>query len=340
MKEYKYSIVIGRFQPIHKAHIELIKKALSEADECIVVIGSAFGPRTVKNPFTYEERKEMIESVEEINQDTKLHIIPARDYFYNDNLWIESIQQQIYNIVGDEERVCLVGAYKDSSSSYVNMFPQWDYRPFKITSDMNATKIRTKIFEENISSVEKSLCESVYNLIFYMLGEEWVKNLMLEYQYINKYKEQWSNAPYPPTFICADAVVIKSGHILVCRRGQNPGKGLYALPGGFVRQDEPLRLAAIRELKEETKIRLSKSVLIDKISEEKIFDYPGRSLRGRTITNAVYIDLGQGELPEISRKGGDDTDKAFWMQIRDAQRSEDEFFEDHFHIINYFVNRF
>jgi bifunctional NMN adenylyltransferase/nudix hydrolase len=341
MKEYKYAIVIGRFQPVHKAHIELIKESISKAEECIIVVGSAFGPRTTKNPFTYEERSGFLSGLFSMwgpmTYEPKTHIVPARDYFYNNNLWIESIQQQIYSITGDEERICLVGAYKDNSSSYVNMFPQWDYIPFQMTTDINATAIREKLFKFQFEALSDLLHPSTNKEILLMTAENWFDDLQKEHEYICAYKQQWNDAPYPPTFLCSDAVVIKSGHVLVCRRGNNPGKGLFALPGGFVRQDETLTSAAIRELKEETKIRLTKGQLKDKIIEEKIFDYPGRSLRGRTVSHAVYINLGKGNLPEISRKGGDDADGAFWMQITDVQKSEEKFFEDHFHIINYFV---
>jgi bifunctional NMN adenylyltransferase/nudix hydrolase len=158
-----------------------------------------------------------------------------------------------------------------------------------------------------------------------------------EYRHVIDYKAMWSSAPFPPMFVTTDAVVIKSGHVLVVRRRGQPGKGLLALPGGFLREDEKVVDGCIRELKEETRIGIPKDELMKRIKGQKVFDHPSRSLRGRTITHAFEIDLGAGALPKV--KGDDDAEKAFWMPLRDVMRCEEEFFEDHFHIINYFAMR-
>jgi bifunctional NMN adenylyltransferase/nudix hydrolase len=121
------------------------------------------------------------------------------------------------------------------------------------------------------------------------------------------------------------------------KRKFNPGKGLYALPGGFLKQTETLEAGAIRELKEETGIKVHAPILKGHIIESKTFDHPGRSLRGRTITTAFYIKLPDGELPEV--KGSDDAEVATWLPLMDVLGMEKEFFDDHSHIIRYFLNR-
>jgi bifunctional NMN adenylyltransferase/nudix hydrolase len=160
--------------------------------------------------------------------------------------------------------------------------------------------------------------------------------LRREYQHLLEYGKQWDGAPFPPTFVTVDAVVIRSGHVLVVRRGGKAGNGLVALPGGFLNQRERIVDGCLRELKEETGIKLPKDELKKNITDEKVFDHPERDLRGRMITHAFCIDLGHGELPKV--KGGDDAAKAWWMPLRDL--SEDDFFGDHFHMINYFASRF
>ena len=93
----------------------------------------------------------------------------------------------------------------------------------------------------------------------------------------------------------------------------------------------------MRELKEETGIKLPIPELKKAIVDERVFDHPGRSLRGRTITHAYCFNLGRGDLPQV--KGMDDADKAWWMPLDSVYGQKAMFFEDHFHIINYFINR-
>jgi len=68
-----------------------------------------------------------------------------------------------------------------------------------------------------------------------------------------------------------------------------------------------------------------------------VFDAPGRSLRGRTVTHAFYIDLAPGPLPKV--KGQDDAAKAKWFTLAEFEKMEEVMFEDHFHIVNYFLGR-
>jgi nicotinamide-nucleotide adenylyltransferase len=77
------ALIIGRFQPFHKAHELLIKQALKENDSVIIAIGSSQESRTIKNPFNYEERKKMISSC---FKDIK--IIPCPD-FESDKDWAD-----------------------------------------------------------------------------------------------------------------------------------------------------------------------------------------------------------------------------------------------------------
>ena len=73
------AVLPGRFQPVHKGHIEVIKWALERVDELIIVIGSAQESHTFENPFTAGERMLMIrEALREINVDfSRIYIVPV-----------------------------------------------------------------------------------------------------------------------------------------------------------------------------------------------------------------------------------------------------------------------
>lgn len=78
-------ILIGRMQPVHNGHIQIIKKILEEVDEIIIGIGSAQLSHEIKNPFTAGERVMMLtQALAENNIDPKrYYVIPMEDLNFN-----------------------------------------------------------------------------------------------------------------------------------------------------------------------------------------------------------------------------------------------------------------
>lgn len=326
-------VFIGRFQPFHNGHKAVIEAALEQAKEVVVVVGSSFAARNLRNPFTFEERKAMIDLT---FQSDRVKVVPVSDYPYDDNKWVNAIQKIVDETVPDAKDVGLIGHSKDSSSYYLNIFPRWkNHVEVPDVGGINATDIRNSLFNRAVLTnlMPEAASAEMLDIIMYEAAQEF-DTLIAEYQMIKKYKEAWKAAPFPPTFMTVDAVVVQSGHILLVKRGDMPGKGLWALPGGFLNQDETMLDGAIRELKEETKIKVPVPVLKGSIKASKTFDAPNRSSRGRTITQAFHIDLGVGELPKV--KGSDDAEKAFWVPFKDVK--QEKMFEDHFFIIDNFLN--
>lgn len=336
MKKYDYMIFIGRFQPPHKAHIDIINRALEVSNQVIILVGSANQPRTIKNPWTWHEREEMIRACFSSDKQSNLTFKPIEDVVHNNQVWARAVQDTINNNVpnNEESKVGLIGHKKDDSSFYLDMFPQWKFEAVDNINDMHSTDIRTMMFE--LEQLDKQKIPSgIYHYINAFMNSEAFFALKEEYEFIQKYKQAWAAAPYPPTFVTVDAVVVQSGHVLLVRRKASPGKGTWAIPGGFLNQNETIEAAAIRELREETKLKVPEPVLRGNIKDTKIFDAPGRSLRGRTITHAHYIELPSGQLPKV--KGSDDADKAKWVPLSTFEQMQDQMFEDHWHIVNHFV---
>lgn len=344
MEKPKIGVFIGRLQPVHNAHLAAIKMALSEVDLLVVVLGSACQAKTVKNPWTTEERKAMLFACLTKEEQDKVSVIPAKDYLYNDNIWVTALQSYLSTVrVGpelieydiDDCDVKLYGHNKDKSTFYLRLFPKWTFVETGSLGDIDATRVREYFFRKDTLDIKQVVPEPVFQILKNEIGTPEYERLYDEFQHISDYRSEWKGAPYPPTFVTTDAVLVKSGHVLVVRRRGQPGKGLIALPGGFIREDERIEDSCLRELKEETRIALPKDEMKKRIVDRRVFDHPNRSLRGRTVTHAFYFDLGGGELPKV--KGDDDAEYAFWMPLRDVLRKEEEFFEDHFHIISYFV---
>jgi bifunctional NMN adenylyltransferase/nudix hydrolase len=102
------------------------------------------------------------------------------------------------------------------------------------------------------------------------------------------------------------------------------------MPGGFLNPQERIEDAALRELREETGIKVPEPVLRGSIVARDVFDDPNRSERGRTITHCFLLKLRDDtSLPRV--RGMDDADKARWCQISDLKPQD--FFEDHYHIL-------
>lgn len=116
---------------------------------------------------------------------------------------------------------------------------------------------------------------------------------------------------FPPFAVTVDLVVltIRSGrlHVLLVRRGDDPWRGVWALPGGFVRPDEDLHDAAERELAEETGVHQPAAHL------EQLASYgtPDRDPRQRVVSVAHLVLA--PDLPEPD--AGTDAAEAAWHPV-------------------------
>ena len=336
--EYDYCVYIGRFQPFHLGHFETVRVALEKAETVLIFLGSHQIASDTKNPWSAAVREQMILSCIEPDLHPRLKFVYVRDRLYSDNLWLTDVQQKALEIAPEDSRVAIIGYHKDSSSYYLDLFPQWTYIPTHNFRGIHSTEIRNAYFEERPETEYfPQLPAGTQTFLRDFRQQPLYKRLLEEYQFVRSYKQAWQQAPYPPTFVTVDAVVVQCGHVLVVRRKAKPGKGLIALPGGFLQQDETLLDGMLRELREETSLKVPRPVLQGSIVENHVFDNPDRSLRGRTITHAYFIQLKAGKLPPV--KGGDDASKAWWMSLSDLYAHEDSFFEDHFQIVQHFVSR-
>jgi bifunctional NMN adenylyltransferase/nudix hydrolase len=352
MEKYTGTVFIGRIQPPHNSHIELLRHALKISNKLLIIIGSSEAARNVKNPFTFEERKEMI--LNAFPKDRKRIIVePQRDYYYNETQWNLEVTEKVRKHFNLTDSLGLVGMYKDHSSYYLRNFPFLEFIPFHHKfSPKDATEVRESLFENPLIKSESWEDKKIPKTPWYTLvpestkkfieeefiGTELFTKLQDEYNYVKNYKKQWAKSPYPPTFITTDFILKCGSNVLLVKRKIGAGKGLIAMPGGFVRQHEAIQQASIRELREETCLEIDPEELETLIRQVKVFDHPQRSLRGRTVTHAFFAELPIGKgLPAV--KGSDDAAEAFWMPVYDIYQRPTEFYEDHFHIIHYFLSK-
>jgi bifunctional NMN adenylyltransferase/nudix hydrolase len=267
------------------------------------------------------------------------------DHPYNDLAWVKNVQTAInkayYDNFGwqDKADITLIGHHKDESSYYLDLFPSYKQAEMENIYGLDSTTIRELYFagkdawnNGNRKRVAQFVPQRVMLYLEEVLNTKSYETLVKEFEFIRLYKLQWSQAPYPPVFVTTDAVVSCLGHVLLVQRKAAPGEGLWALPGGFLNQYETVRECALRELEEETRIKVPPRVLQTSILKDKLYDHPGRSLRGRTVTTAFHIDLkGERSLPKV--RGSDDAAKAKWFPLNELVRLQDKMYEDHYHIV-------
>jgi bifunctional NMN adenylyltransferase/nudix hydrolase len=337
-KKYDTLVLIGRFQPFHSAHLLLASRATALADKLIFICGSANQPRTYKNPFTFDERRKMIfEATRGYGGVLNVSIEPNPDTIYNDQAWAVRVQALVAKHIKPGEKVGIIGHRKDPSSFYLDMFPQWGFEEVELLEPLDATDIRSLYFKRdvNMNFIKHVVPQTTYDFLEEFRTTPDYEQVIREREFLIEYKKQYAGMKYPPIFSTADAVVIQSGHVLMIKRRSEPGKGLWALPGGYVNAntDRTVEDAMLRELREETMIKVPAPVLRGNIVRSKVFDAIDRSPRGRIITHAFHIELPDGELPKV--KGSDDAEKARWVPIAEV-RSE-ECFEDHYEILQHFL---
>lgn len=113
---------------------------------------------------------------------------------------------------------------------------------------------------------------------------------------------------YPRPAVTVDIVLLQRSRrsVLLIQRKDDPFQGSWALPGGFLDEDEDLHEAAVRELREETAIEFAE------LSQFRAYGTPGRDPRGHTVS-IVFV----AETDGADAIAGDDAADARWWDLDD-----------------------
>ena len=102
------------------------------------------------------------------------------------------------------------------------------------------------------------------------------------------------------------AIVLHEGKILLVKRGVEPGRGLWAIPGGTLKMGETLQACAAREIHEETGVTIAVGECI------YVFDLIERDEAGKIKFHFVVVDFAALYVAG-EPKGADDADAARWF---------------------------
>lgn len=320
--------VVGRFQLFHNGHERLIREASKRCDTLLILVGSSQEYRTVKNPLSITERIRCINKCLALHTIANAIIIPVPDIIYDDPAWVANIAEIVesygfepkdiplycFDRKGDhDERSCMRPYFKVECMGS---------NPCVTSS----TEVKRRFFTDpSVGSIDQM---SPRYSVDYIRSLD-LSEVQYEFNAAKDYEEKWQAAelaaPFPlPAFDCVDIIVRRNNQLLTVIRGEYPGKGKRAMPGGFVDKGESFKDAAIRELKEETGIKCDSK----RVKLAGVFSAGERGGDRNTFVFMVDYDHCSGILtPQIG-----EVQKLEWVDL--PKLGESGWFSDHAHIIN------
>ena len=149
---FDYLVFIGRFQPFHLAHKETVDIALRQSQQVILALGSAQNERNIKNPFSAQEREQMILSNYNEADQKRIKFVHVIDV-YNDVKWVKLVTTLIESMISPTDQVGLIGHLKDESSYYLQLFPNWKMVELEsLKNAISATPLREAYYRGEIQA--------------------------------------------------------------------------------------------------------------------------------------------------------------------------------------------
>lgn len=152
----KRGLYVGRFQPLHLGHLNAIKDVLKEADELVIVIGSAQYSHTFNNPFTAGERLVMVrKALEESGVNSKqIWIVPVPDVHLH-MMWVSSLEGYTphFDVVYSNEpltrRLFMESGYKVKP---IHLFDRKEYSSTEIRQKMVKDENWQKLVPKSVAA--------------------------------------------------------------------------------------------------------------------------------------------------------------------------------------------
>lgn len=325
-------VICARFQPPHRGHVEAIAQACASGARVLVVMLGAQESRSLRNPWSDEERRAML--LGSLPREAQVDVVAIGDRRYERARWTQRVEEAVRRRLGPWTEVTLVA----------DLDPRSDVPPWPAAWLAGARSARF-IERENLlrasffwgearftlDTVAAHLPEPALAQLRDYVDSEAFEALRAEAAFIRAGKARWAASPYPPVFVTVDALVTWGDRLLLIERGRLPGLGLLALPGGFLDPQESLLAACRRELLEETQVDASTLAPL----AVRVYDDPYRSLRGRTITHLFHFAC-DSALACPRAEGGDDARRALWLPR--SELCSQTMFEDHYAMLQHMLD--
>lgn len=329
--KHAFGVFIGRFQPLHDAHVAVMLEALSLVDTLIIVIGSSYRARHYKNPFTFAERERMILAAL-VNQGIarqRLVCVGVSDYYYQEERWLNAVQTSVDRVVAERtaahtassaQAVLLVGHEKDESSYYLHSFPQWTYWESTVQSPLNATDIRQDyLLDQHYQQHLAEFPEVVHQFL-----EEFRQTP--EYMRLRQMLLKVETTAHSPMVLWSHAVLRCGNYVLLSPASEDLLKPQYMLPGLPLWPKDTAQKVAWQAVLTAAGYSIPKHVLQQR---SQLFDYPERGQLGHCVAWVSLYTLDQEQLPLLFNG-------AAWYSLAELRQNPEHLIDDHLQIIEYF----
>jgi len=313
MTVQRLAVIRGRFAPLTLPALAVIEDALSRADRILLLVSAAEQAPSCRMPWNAAARMDMVRSA----------LAPL-----GDRVMVRAVPDWRYDRAArDAAETAAIASAGPHAATRVPDLP-------------DDPELIAALFERGIDAARGQVPDAVLSALSAFCATEAYLGFREEHQYVEAYRRSWSVAPYPPVLVTVDTVIVHvpdggGPHLLLIRRGGVPGKGTWALPGGFVDPGEWLIDAAFRELREETGLTLSDAEARTALKGREVFDAPDRSSRGRVVTHGFHFVVEGGPLPDVA--GDDDAAEARWWPVSDLHVLKANLLEDHPDMIAHFL---
>jgi 8-oxo-dGTP diphosphatase len=283
--EQKVWLFITRAQPgLHYGHIDGIKQGIAQGvTKVLIGVGSANKEFSTENPFTFEERYDMIKaSVQEVLSTLEVEVFPIPDFGDNEK-WLNYIEKNLppFDCV-------LTG---NPWVQQVFLSTGKTIIPLEIKEFIRGTTIREQIARYATDQLPRSLPSSVLTYLASIKA-------------FDRLKELFHNEKKWPSLTVDIVMFTPEGKLILIQRGHYP-EGV-ALPGWFVDIGESCAEAAVREASEETGLQIRTRKLLGEWSN------PDRDPRAHNVTLAYLAEIIWGQL-----KAGDDAKEIVLLDPKD-----------------------
>lgn len=327
---------VAHFLLPDEVQLGLLRSALARADRALVFVTRAYQAPSARHPFGWRERADMLAASLDAAERARIDFEPVREH-WSELRTLRAVQAAVARH-GQAARVACL--WSGPAPAPEDRPRGWAFEPAGDTDARSGPRLDAIYAAHDPLAawrgIEGELAPGTREPVRAWLDTPAFARLREEWRLIDREKKVWSAVPYPVTLVTVDAVVRAGGQVLLVERGRPPGRGLWALPGGFLEGGDTVLQSALRELLEETGLPLPERRIRGHLREVKVFDHPARSQRGRIVTHAHFFDLGEDPPPPV--RGGDDAAAARWVPVAQLASLETKLHDDHFHVLDEFLH--